>query len=87
MTVSAVRKLVASALATHGYCVVAAASPSEALEHMKEPSLRVDLLLTDVVLPEMSGRLWPIGCAMQDESTASFTCPATKMTSSLIRAS
>ena len=52
-----VRKLVASVLAAHGYRVLAAASPSEALEHVKEPSRRVDLLLTDVMLPEMSGRL------------------------------
>jgi len=52
-----VRKLVTNVLAAHGYRVLAAASPSEALEHMKEPAHRVDLLLADVMLPEMSGRL------------------------------
>jgi signal transduction histidine kinase/ActR/RegA family two-component response regulator len=51
-----VRKLVCGVLAAHGYCVFAAASPSEALEQMKEPGRCVDLLLADVMLPEMSGR-------------------------------
>jgi signal transduction histidine kinase/CheY-like chemotaxis protein len=51
-----VRKLVCNVLAAHGYRVFAAASPGEALEHMKEPGRCVDLLLADVMLPEMSGR-------------------------------
>jgi len=52
-----VRKLVSDILSSHGYRVVAAASPSEALEQVKQPAHRVDLLLTDVILPEMSGRV------------------------------
>jgi CheY-like chemotaxis protein len=52
-----VRKLVANVLTSHGYRVVAAASPSEAFDRMKDPLSCVDLLLADVILPEMSGRL------------------------------
>jgi CheY-like chemotaxis protein len=39
-----------------GYETLAAASPSEALAFLEQPALKVDLLLTDVIMPEMNGR-------------------------------
>jgi PAS domain S-box-containing protein len=39
-----------------GYCVLAAGSPGEALRMAKEYVGRFDLLVTDVVMPEMNGR-------------------------------
>jgi PAS domain S-box-containing protein len=39
-----------------GYAVLSAASPAEAMEQIKKHSCCIDLLLTDVVLPEMNGR-------------------------------
>jgi len=40
-----------------GYTVIAAATPDDALRYMEERSERVDLLITDVVMPEMNGRV------------------------------
>ncbi len=39
-----------------GYRVLAAGSPGEALRQVREWEGRIDLLLTDVVMPEMNGR-------------------------------
>jgi PAS domain S-box-containing protein len=39
-----------------GYTVLTAASPSEAVEKAKNHSGSIDLLMTDVVMPEMNGR-------------------------------
>jgi len=39
-----------------GYIVISAATPSEAIEKAKNPSTVIDLLMTDVVMPEMNGR-------------------------------
>jgi PAS domain S-box-containing protein len=43
-------------LRSRGYEVLAARSPSEALAMSRDRGVRIDLLLTDVVMPEMSGR-------------------------------
>ena len=49
-----VRRLIGRILASHGYHVLSAADGQEALElYEREPS--VDILLTDVVMPSMSG--------------------------------
>ncbi|MCL5942132.1 MAG: PAS domain S-box protein [Actinobacteria bacterium] len=50
-----VRTLVERVLAAQGYAVIAAASPAEALEILAAEPGPLDLLLTDVVLPGMSG--------------------------------
>jgi two-component system, cell cycle sensor histidine kinase and response regulator CckA len=51
-----VRDLVRKVLERHGYQVLLAASPREALETAQHHDGPIHLLTTDVVLPEMSGR-------------------------------
>ena len=51
----AIRKLVARTLAMHGYDVTSAEDAHEALELVDRHG-QLDLLLTDVVMPEMNGR-------------------------------
>ena len=51
-----VRKLAARALTRLGYRVIEAAGGSEALEACSNSEERIDLLLTDVVMPDMSGK-------------------------------
>jgi PAS domain S-box-containing protein len=52
----AILRLGRQILAQLGYTVLAVASPGEALELCRERAGQIDLLLTDVVMPEMSGR-------------------------------
>ncbi len=52
-----VRELVRKVLERGGYRVIMAATPTEALEIVKTANDPIDLLMTDVVLPEMSGRV------------------------------
>jgi signal transduction histidine kinase len=51
----ALRNLVQILLAEAGYHVIAAATPQEALALGSAPGVAIDLLLTDVVMPSMSG--------------------------------
>jgi signal transduction histidine kinase len=51
-----IRETVGRYLARLGYLVVPVADPAEALMHLSSPSRRVDLLLTDLTMPGMSGR-------------------------------
>jgi CheY-like chemotaxis protein len=51
-----VRKLVRGVLDQHGYHVLEADSGAHALEVVRDYDGRIDLLLTDVVMPKMSGR-------------------------------
>ena len=50
-----IRRLVGEVLARSGYKVFAAANGDEALRLLEEHSDEIDLLLTDVVMPGMSG--------------------------------
>ena len=51
-----VRNLACRGLKDHGYAVVEARNGAEALEYMKDHPGSVDLVITDVVMPEMGGR-------------------------------
>jgi CheY-like chemotaxis protein len=51
-----VRDLVREILTAHGYTVVEARHPGEALLIGERRPTRIDLLLTDIVMPEMNGR-------------------------------
>jgi two-component system cell cycle sensor histidine kinase/response regulator CckA len=51
----AVRRLVQIVLQRRGYRVIAAASATDALERLASPDQRIDLLITDIVMPGMSG--------------------------------
>jgi len=51
----AVRAATTAMLEWLGYSVLGAAAPSEALRMVRDPSNTVDLMLTDVMLPEMTG--------------------------------
>ena len=51
-----VRQYARSVLENAGYKVIEAANGQEALRQIQAPGARVDLVLTDVVMPEMGGR-------------------------------
>ena len=52
----AVRAYVRDVLLRHGYDTLIAACPAEAIAIVEDHTGEIDLLLTDVVMPEMSGR-------------------------------
>ncbi len=52
----AVRRLVRATLEKHGYQVLVAPSGAQALIRSKEHVGKIDLLITDMVMPEMNGR-------------------------------
>jgi signal transduction histidine kinase/CheY-like chemotaxis protein len=54
---ASVRKLVVHALSQNGYRVLEASTPIQALQVLHQSERPIDLLLTDVILPEMSGRV------------------------------
>ena len=53
-----VRSFAARALRLRGYTVVEAASGEEALEILKDRSLHVDIMLSDVIMPGLDGPAW-----------------------------
>jgi CheY-like chemotaxis protein len=53
---AAVRTVIGRILRTGGYAVLEAANGTEALHICENPSLGVDLIITDIVMPEMGGR-------------------------------
>lgn len=50
-----VREMVQEMLAGYGYTVLAAADPHQAIELLSHQTSRVDLLVSDVVMPGMNG--------------------------------
>ena len=50
-----VRSFVCAVLKEAGYEVLCAATPTEAIESVKGTEVKIDLLITDVVMPEMHG--------------------------------
>jgi two-component system, cell cycle sensor histidine kinase and response regulator CckA len=53
-----VRAFASRALRLRGYTVLEADTAEEALETLSDPELRVDLFLTDVIMPGMDGPSW-----------------------------
>ena len=53
---AAILKLATRLLTTQGYTVLAAGTPGEAVRMASEHTGEIDLLMTDVVMPEMNGR-------------------------------
>ena len=53
-----VRAFASRALRLRGYHVIEAANAEEALEHLADPALCVDLFLTDVIMPGLDGPGW-----------------------------
>ena len=51
-----VRSLVTNTLESYGYTVLAAASGRDALRIAEQTDTRIDLVMTDVVMPQMNGR-------------------------------
>lgn len=52
----AVRALVCRTLSSYGYNIKESANPAEALERLKSSDLKIDLLLTDMIMPNLSGK-------------------------------
>ncbi|MCB0163867.1 MAG: response regulator [Anaerolineae bacterium] len=52
---AAVRELSARILRWHGFSVIEADNGEQALHRLGDPSITIDLLLTDIVMPQMSG--------------------------------
>ena len=52
---SAILKMTAMMLGMHGYTVLTASTPSEALDIADEHAGTLHLLMTDVIMPEMNG--------------------------------
>ncbi|MHB1243189.1 MAG: hybrid sensor histidine kinase/response regulator [Gaiellaceae bacterium] len=52
---ASLRRLTARMLETRGYAVIAAETAAEALRIAAEPGREIDLLLTDLIMPELSG--------------------------------
>ena len=50
------RKAITQCLSEHGYLVLEAANGKQALELADQSATRIDLLLTDIIMPGMSGR-------------------------------
>ncbi len=53
-----VRAFASRALRMRGYTVIEAADAEEALDTLEDPSLKVDVFVTDVVMPGMDGPSW-----------------------------
>ncbi|MBI5095706.1 MAG: PAS domain S-box protein [Candidatus Hydrogenedentes bacterium] len=53
---SAILKMTTTMLELQGYSVLAANTPGEAMQLARERAGEIDLLMTDVVMPEMNGR-------------------------------
>jgi PAS domain S-box-containing protein len=53
---SSLRKVTAKALEILGYTVLIASNPGEAIQLAKEHGVKIHLLVTDVIMPEMNGR-------------------------------
>jgi two-component system cell cycle sensor histidine kinase/response regulator CckA len=53
-----VRSFAARALQLRGYTVIEASSGEEALEILNDEDLRVDIMVSDVIMPGLDGPAW-----------------------------
>ncbi len=60
-----VRAFASRALRMRGYTVIEAENAEEALATLQDPALKVDVFLTDVIMPGMDGPTW-VRLALQD---------------------
>jgi two-component system cell cycle sensor histidine kinase/response regulator CckA len=65
-----VRNLACRALKDHGYSVVEARNGSQALQYIQQHPGTVDLVVSDVVMPEMGGREFGQALAQKDPALA-----------------
>lgn len=63
------RESIADFLSSHGYKVLQASGAAAALELLRSQSERIDILLTDVVMPLMSGRQLAEAALLESPST------------------
>ena len=66
---AAVRAFASRALKMRGYTVIEAANAEEALDLLQDPSLVVDIFVTDVVMPGLDGPTW-VKRALEDRPDA-----------------
>jgi CheY-like chemotaxis protein len=52
---AAIRKLIQTVLRQRGYHIISACDGAEAVELAREPETKIDLVITDVVMPRLSG--------------------------------
>jgi CheY-like chemotaxis protein len=74
----AVRNVVALMLESNGYVVHAAAHPADALRLVEQEGPTIDLLLTDLVMPDVSGREPAARIRQHRPGTRVLSCPATR---------
>lgn len=72
------RRLVQEVLGAHGYTVLTASNADEAIETAEEPDRSIDLLLTDLVLPRMSGKVLADWIARRIRRLGCFLFPVTR---------
>jgi CheY-like chemotaxis protein len=72
-----VRKLVVDVIAVRGYNVLQAANGKQAIDVAMQHEGRIDLVVTDVVMPGVGGSSSPPSCASGIPTCACSTCPAT----------
>ena len=78
----AVRNFAARALQRQGYEVLEAGTGLEALEVMEREKGRIDIVVSDVIMPEMDGPTMLKRCARPSRTCASFSSRATPTTPS-----
>ena len=71
------RMLAREILTVQGYAAIEAASPQDALRTHQAHEDRIDLLLTDVVMPEMNGRQLATSSRPRARRWRCCSCPAT----------